>query len=141
MEKPNRKRVVKCRQRAGGVVLVGRDELYARIELLGTMLMVVSTVSAKLNVTNNGRRVDDADQVVDPHFGGDERQDTFVRYLSDRGLFDPAFLKLGTYSPRTGYDLFRELMSQADKPSAIMIANRAVQQSMRRRMCPQCHPN
>lgn len=66
---------------------------------------------------------DDVDQVDDPHFGGDERQETFVHYLSDRGLYHPEYLKLGAYSPRTGYDMFRKLMQLENRPTAIMIAN------------------
>ncbi|MGP6139097.1 LacI family DNA-binding transcriptional regulator [Jeotgalibaca sp. A127] len=66
---------------------------------------------------------DDLDQVDDPYFIGDERQDTFIQYLSQRGLFNPDFLKLGTYSPRTGYEMFLELMGESNRPSAVMIAN------------------
>lgn len=66
---------------------------------------------------------DDFGQVDDPHFISDERQDTFVQYLSKRGLFNPDYLKLGTYSPRTGYEMFHELMREKYRPTAIMIAN------------------
>lgn len=66
---------------------------------------------------------DEVGQVDDPYYVGDERQDTFVRYLSERGFFNPIHLKLGTYSPRAGYEMFRELMDADEKPTAIMIAN------------------
>ncbi len=66
---------------------------------------------------------DEVDQVDDPYYVGDERQDTFVRYLSERGLFNPKYLKLGSYSPHAGYEMFHELMISSEKPTAIMIAN------------------
>lgn len=66
---------------------------------------------------------DEVDQVDDPYYVGDERQDTFVRYLSERGLFKPNLLKLGAYTPRAGYEMFHELMDEAERPTAIMIAN------------------
>lgn len=56
-------------------------------------------------------------------FFGDERFTAYRAYLDELGLFDERFVKRGSFSPSSGYRLFKELMEQEDKPTAVFIGN------------------
>lgn len=53
----------------------------------------------------------------------DERQEAFTNYMKKHNLYNEEYIKIGAYLPRYGYQLFRELMSIEDRPTAIFIAN------------------
>lgn len=53
----------------------------------------------------------------------DPRHATYERYLTEMGNFTEAFVKVGNFSPKDGYLLFKELMEMNERPTAIFIAN------------------
>ena len=53
----------------------------------------------------------------------DERLATFTQILKKQGLYKEAFIGIGQYTPQEGYRLFKEMMRQADRPSAVFIGN------------------
>lgn len=53
----------------------------------------------------------------------DPRHATYARYLKELGNFTEAFVKVGNFSPRDGYVLFKELMEKENRPTAVFIAN------------------
>lgn len=53
----------------------------------------------------------------------DPRQATVKRFLTEKGLYEESFIKIGSFSPKDGYVLFKELMGKENRPTAIFIAN------------------
>lgn len=53
----------------------------------------------------------------------DPRHATHKRYLTEMGNYTEEFVKVGNFSPRDGYVLFKELMEKGNRPTAIFIAN------------------
>lgn len=53
----------------------------------------------------------------------DERLETFTHVLKKQGLYQEAFVGIGQYTPQEGYRLFKEMMAQKDRPSAVFIGN------------------
>jgi LacI family transcriptional regulator len=53
----------------------------------------------------------------------DIRLKTFQSYLNQLGHLRKEWIKVGHYTPKDGYALFKELMSEKNKPTAIFISN------------------
>lgn len=53
----------------------------------------------------------------------DTRQIVFEEKLSSLNLLKAEWVKLGEYTPKDGYRLFKELMSDSNHPTAVFIAN------------------
>lgn len=53
----------------------------------------------------------------------DDRTYFFQKYMEKRGLLKPDYIKIGGYTPKYGYRLFKELMNAADRPTAVFVAN------------------
>src|SRR5699024_10945815 len=53
----------------------------------------------------------------------DERLVAYRDYLENAGIYEERYVKRGSFSPESGYRLFKELMDQEDRPSAIFIGN------------------
>ena len=58
----------------------------------------------------------------------DPRLACFYRYLSDKGLYQPAYVKTGKFSSESGYQLMKELINQQNEqmPKAFFIASDAL---------------
>lgn len=53
----------------------------------------------------------------------DSRQLIFEETLQNKSLLETSWVKLGQYTAKDGYDLFKELMTENERPTAIFIAN------------------
>lgn len=53
----------------------------------------------------------------------DTRQLVFEERLNNVSLLKGEWVKLGQYTPKDGYRLFKELMTQKERPTAVFIAN------------------
>ena len=67
---------------------------------------------------------EDADPKGDPI--PDLRREVFESYLRQKGLYRADFVRVGEYSPRNGYLMLKDLLSQAEKPSAVFISSDAM---------------
>ena len=58
----------------------------------------------------------------------DPRLSCFCRYLSDKGLYQPAYVKVGKFSSESGYQLMKELIDHQKEqmPKAFFIASDAL---------------
>ncbi|WP_314065559.1 LacI family DNA-binding transcriptional regulator [uncultured Vagococcus sp.] len=59
----------------------------------------------------------------DENFAVDERQVVYEHVLQKHQLWNKSWTQVGNYTPADGYRLFKELMGQADRPTAVFIAN------------------
>lgn len=65
-----------------------------------------------------GREIDDdGKEVMDSRLPG------YENFLRQRGLFREAYVKIGGYTPRYGYQLAGELLGEKEPPTAIFAAN------------------
>lgn len=53
----------------------------------------------------------------------DDRTYFFQKYMEKRGILNPDYIKIGGYTPKYGYRLFKELMNVPDRPTAVFVAN------------------
>ena len=53
----------------------------------------------------------------------DDRLLAYESYMKEKGQFTEEFVKRGSFSPESGYRLFKELMNQKETPTAVFIAN------------------
>lgn len=44
-------------------------------------------------------------------------------YLKQKGLYQDAYMKIGKYQPAYGYSLFKELMVEKERPTAVFVGN------------------
>ena len=58
----------------------------------------------------------------------DPRLSCFCRYLSDKGLYQPAYVKIGKFSSESGYQLMKDMIDQQKEqfPNAFFIASDAL---------------
>ena len=58
----------------------------------------------------------------------DPRLACFCRYLSDKGLYQPAYVKIGKFSSESGYQLMKDMIDQQKEqmPQAFFIASDAL---------------
>lgn len=59
----------------------------------------------------------DGEKVYDP------RMEIFRRYMEEKGLYRPEYVKIGSYYARYGYQLFKELYDEGNLPTALFVAN------------------
>ncbi|XCP85235.1 LacI family DNA-binding transcriptional regulator [Roseburia hominis] len=59
----------------------------------------------------------------DGHIIEDSRLPGYRRYMKERGLFREEYVKIGGYTPKYGHQLAKELLEEADPPTAIFAAN------------------
>lgn len=53
----------------------------------------------------------------------DDRVIAFRRYMTEKGLFHPEYVKLGEFSAHSACELFQQLYDEGDLPTAIFLAN------------------
>lgn len=52
-----------------------------------------------------------------------QKLEAYKGFMAENGLEWKHFIKLGTYTPRDGYSLFKELFNQDEHPTAVIVAN------------------
>lgn len=53
----------------------------------------------------------------------DERTDAVKKYLTEKGLFHPEYIKTGLFHAKYGYKLLKELWMEGHLPTALFVAN------------------
>jgi len=53
----------------------------------------------------------------------DGRTSTFKEYLTEKEMYFPEFVKMGSYHAKYGYELFKELYTEGNMPTALFVAN------------------
>lgn len=53
----------------------------------------------------------------------DERMDAVKKYLTEKGLYHPEYIKTGLYHAKYGYQLLKELYEEGNLPTALFVAN------------------
>lgn len=49
--------------------------------------------------------------------------ESYKFFMNEKGLDWQKFIKMGTYTPRDGYSLFKDLFKQSEHPTAVIVAN------------------
>ncbi|MFL0268158.1 LacI family DNA-binding transcriptional regulator [Candidatus Clostridium radicumherbarum] len=62
----------------------------------------------------NGNRIDDL------------RENTYTKYMKERELYNPDFIKVGKYTPKDGYRLMKEILETTTLPTAAFVANDSI---------------
>src|SRR5690625_260124 len=61
------------------------------------------------------------DRVASSEVIKDERAEVYREFMQDIGFYNENWIKQGTFSPKSGYHLFKEMMLLEDKPTAVFI--------------------
>lgn len=64
-----------------------------------------------------------ADSILGEARSRDLRQEVFEKYLTEKGVFEESFVKIGSYTPADGYRLSKEMLSLKNRPTALFLAN------------------
>lgn len=54
---------------------------------------------------------------------GDRREQTFISYMKEKGLYKEQYKYIGEFNPRSGYELMRTALNHDDIPSVFFIAS------------------
>lgn len=56
----------------------------------------------------------------------DLRENTYTKYMKERALYNPDFVKVGKYAPKDGYRLMKEILENDTLPTAAFVANDSI---------------
>lgn len=53
----------------------------------------------------------------------DNRTYAYQRMMEQKGIFRESYMKIGGYTPKSGYQMMKELLELSDRPTAVFVAN------------------
>lgn len=56
----------------------------------------------------------------------DLREETYCKYMKEKGLYNDDFVKVGKYTPKDGYKLMKEVLENGTMPTAAFVANDSI---------------